>query len=456
MPAPETRDAVVVGAGIGGLAAAWALRDRDVLVLEAEGRIGGRIRSEPRDPYWLNLGAHVFSGPGSATWRLAEEVGVELAPVPGQLVAVELNGKIVAGGRPELYPFRLPLRPAERLALMRAGLRLKRAVRGYERAAQRRPGETPAETRARILGYGDDRTFADWLGEVPGDAAALFRATVTRSTAELEEISFGHGAGYFSLVWSAGKGLSHNVVGGPHRLIEGMAAGLPGRVETGAEVRQVSVEADGVRVRFRQGGVDREARARHLVLATKAFDAARLAPDLPADTRRSLESIPYGPTVVMGIMTAETGPMPWDSVYALATPKRAFSMLFNVVNVLRPRSPLREPGGSFMVYRSGHAALELFEKADAEIEQAFLDELGAIYPETRGIVTETVLLRMPRMLPYVAPGRAALQPALESPLGRLHLVGDYIGGIYTETAIDGGQAAAAAIRASLDAEPHAA
>jgi oxygen-dependent protoporphyrinogen oxidase len=144
--------------------------------------------------------------------------------------------------------------------------------------------------------------------------------------------------------------------------------------------------------------------------------------------------------------------MPWDSIYALATPKRAFSMLFNVVNVLRPRSAEREPGGSFMVYRSGHAALELFERTDAEIESAFLEDLHAIYPQTRGIVTETVLLRMPRMLPYVAPGRAALQPALERPLGRLHLVGDYLGGVYTETAISSGQTAAASIREAIDAE----
>lgn len=446
------RDAVVVGAGIAGLAAGWALRDRDVLVLEASDRVGGRVRSEPRGPYWLNVGAHVFSGPGSATWRLAEEVGVALAPVPGELVAVELNGRIVAGGRPELYPFRLPLRPGERLALMRTGLRLKLAVRGYERAARRRPGETPAETRARVLAYGDERSFADWLGPVRGDAAALFRATVTRSTAELEEISFGHGAGYFALVWSSGSGLSQNVIGGASRLIDGMAAGLPGRVETSAEVDEVSLEDDVVRVRYRQGSSEREVQARHVVLATKAFDAARIARDLPDDTRHSLESIPYGPTVVMGIMTCESGAMPWDSIYALATPKRAFSMLFNVVNVLRPRESVREPGGSFMVYRSGHAALELFERTDAEIERAFLEDLHAIYPQTRGIVTETLLLRMPRMLPYVAPGRAALQPALERPLGRLHLAGDYLGGVYTETAISTGQASAAAIRAALETE----
>ena len=69
----------MVGGGIAGLTAAWHLRDRDVVVLEASHRLGGRVRSEARGPYWLNLGAHVWSGPGSATWRLAEKVGVELA-----------------------------------------------------------------------------------------------------------------------------------------------------------------------------------------------------------------------------------------------------------------------------------------------------------------------------------------------------------------------------------------
>jgi oxygen-dependent protoporphyrinogen oxidase len=152
---------------------------------------------------------------------------------------------------------------------------------------------------------------------------------------------------------------------------------------------------------------------------------------------------------VMGILTGESGPMPWDGLYALATPKRAFSMLFNMASVLRPRMETREPGGSLMVYRSAHAALELFERSDAEIERSFLDDLYAIYPELRGLVTETILLRMPRMLPYVAPGRAAQQPALERPLGPIHLVGDYLGGVYTETAIASGQAAAAKIRDGL-------
>ena len=92
--------------------------------------------------------------------------------MPGHLVALELNGKLLVGGRPELYPLRLPLRPAERVALTRAGARLRVAVARYERVAKPRPGESPAETRRRLLAHGDDQTFS----RVAGRAA---RATPT-------------------------------------------------------------------------------------------------------------------------------------------------------------------------------------------------------------------------------------------------------------------------------------
>ena len=64
MSTADMLDAIVIGGGIAGLAAAWDLRDRNVLVLEATDRVGGRIKSEPRGDIWLNFGAHVFSGAG--------------------------------------------------------------------------------------------------------------------------------------------------------------------------------------------------------------------------------------------------------------------------------------------------------------------------------------------------------------------------------------------------------
>jgi protoporphyrinogen oxidase len=61
------KDVVIVGGGLAGLAAGWRLRHWDTVLLESGSRVGGRIRSERRGPYWLNWGGHVFAGRGSAT-----------------------------------------------------------------------------------------------------------------------------------------------------------------------------------------------------------------------------------------------------------------------------------------------------------------------------------------------------------------------------------------------------
>src|SRR3954469_2921337 len=118
---PERTEVVVVGGGIAGLSAAWELRDRDVVVLEAEPRIGGRLMSEPRGPYWLNFGGHVVGGPETATGRLLEAAGVEAADLPGVLAGLAAGGRLLARGRVETYPLRLRLPAADRFALVRAG-----------------------------------------------------------------------------------------------------------------------------------------------------------------------------------------------------------------------------------------------------------------------------------------------------------------------------------------------
>src|SRR5688500_16676089 len=107
-------DVVVVGAGIAGLAAAWKLRKRDVLVLEADDRVGGRIRSEGSGDYWLNLGAHLFGEADSSAGKLLRELALEARPIPGDRMGLAFHGKIIAGGRAETFPLRVPLSPRAR------------------------------------------------------------------------------------------------------------------------------------------------------------------------------------------------------------------------------------------------------------------------------------------------------------------------------------------------------
>lgn len=441
----QARDAIVVGGGLAGLTAAWRLRDRDVLVLEAADRVGGRIRSETRDGLWLNFGAHVFGGPGSATGRLLDETGVAAEPVPGRLAAVALGGKVVASGPVESYPLRLPLPPRSRLALARAGLKLRLAVRRYAAVAAERPGEAPAERQQRMLDFLDNRSFTEFLGPVPADVDAIFRATLNRSSGEPEELAAGYGIGYFHLVWNRSEGLSRNVLGGSSRLIEALAGAS---IETGAHVTEVRTSDGGVVVRYRRDGAEHEVRARSCVVATPAFVTRELVRGLPQETSDALAAVRYGPYVVGAFLTGETGPMPWDGLYALATPGRSFSMLFNTANVLRGAGP-RASGGSLMVYAAANGARALAGLDDDQVRERFLADLQGVYPVARGIVREVAIQRWEHGLPYAAVGRARLQAPLTRALDRIHLAGDYLGSWYTETAIQTAERAAAAVRADL-------
>ena len=78
-------DVAVVGAGPAGLAVAHALqkKGRSVQVFEADGRIGGRMRTFRHDGYLVDEGAEMITTRGyDATWQLIRELGVPLADIP--------------------------------------------------------------------------------------------------------------------------------------------------------------------------------------------------------------------------------------------------------------------------------------------------------------------------------------------------------------------------------------
>jgi protoporphyrinogen/coproporphyrinogen III oxidase len=446
---PERVDVVVVGGGIAGLAAAWELRDREVRLLEATSRVGGRMMSEPRDPYWLNFGGHVIGGPDTKTGRLLRETGVESVELPGVLSGLVLNGRLVAGGRVETYPFRVPLATRDRAALLRTGVRLRLAVAEYGRVSRLRAGESEADRRARVLAYRDDTTFSDFLGRMPTDVDRMFRATIRRSSGEPEEVSAGYGIGYFQLVWDRSKGLSRNILGGSSKLPDAIRRELGDRVLTDSPARTVTRTAEGVLVEFTRSGRVQTVSARAAVVAAPAYAARRMIADLPEDVATALERIAYGPFVVGSFLTGETTRMPYDGIYAAATPKASFNMLFNMANALR-RGGRREPGGSLMVYAAAKLARQIWDRPDAEVEQRFLADLYERFPELRGVVREAVIQRWELGAPHPRPGRHLLQPALERPLGDVYLAGDYLGTTYIETAVETGAAAARTARRSLE------
>ena len=409
------------------------------------------MRSEPRGPYWLNLGAHLFGGPGTLMDRLVKEMGLETRRIPGNRMGLAFRGRVVASGRPETYPFRLPLSWGARLSFVRAGLRLRAAAQEHLRAVRPRPGETATERRARVLAHRDDQSFAAYLGDLHPDVAAIFRAISERVTAEPEQISAGCGAALFALVWGDDQtGSARNLIGGSELLPQALAHRLGERVLTGAAVEEVAPHADGVRVRFLRQGAPVDVSADYAIVATPSYVTHRIVRGLPRDTAEALASIPYGPFICGAFLTEESGPMPWDHIYAVAVVDKSFNMLFNHANPLRTPDK-REPGGSLMVYAGGDRGKRLLPLSNDEIRALFLRDLHDVLPATRGIVREVLIQRWEHAIPYAPPGRARIQPALSRPLGRVFLAGDYLEFPEMEAAAATGLEAAQEVRRRLGA-----
>ena len=428
-PTDRRRDVVIVGGGIAGLAACWRLRHRDVLLLEASDRVGGRMRSERHGDYWLNYGAHLFPAPGSLVDTMARELELETVPVWGSMMGLSVGRTKLTSGPVESYPLRLPLSFAEKRAFALNGLKVQRAVAAYHRISKPRPDERPSDTRARILAYEDDRTFGDFLGAMPAGARSIFSTAAHRATAELDELSAGCGIGLFALVWG-GKGslIARNMLGGTARLPEALAARLgPDRVRVDARVTAIRPDVDGLVVEAETVDGPERVRARHVILAAQAPFAAPLVSEVAPAASAALSRMTYGAFLNVALITTERRATPWDAIYAMATPGRVFDMFTNQAHALRREGP-RRPGGSLMLFAGGHGAAALSELSDETIVARFVDDLDGLYPGAARIVDGGTVRRWPLGNVFAKPGRSRLQAPLEGALGadgNLHLAGDY-------------------------------
>jgi monoamine oxidase len=196
-------DVAVIGGGLAGLTAAAELERTGVttVVLEARGRVGGRILSQAiGDGAAIDQGGQFVGPPREGPWLIDEacrELGVDRFPTH------EVGDKLVILG-PDRRRYR-GLAPA---APWHAAIDLIRAKDKLERLARALPCEAPysAPSAAAL----DGQTYASWIDRnlQTGQARALLRmATETLYAAAPEELSLLHALAY---VRSAGRGhLTH-------------------------------------------------------------------------------------------------------------------------------------------------------------------------------------------------------------------------------------------------------
>jgi oxygen-dependent protoporphyrinogen oxidase len=308
--------------------------------------------------------------------------------------------------------------------------------------------------RERHYDFEDDRTFGEFLGALPPAAREIFACAAHRATAELDELSAGCGIGLFALVWG-GKGslIARNLVGGTGRLPEALGRELGSRARTHAHVN--AVRPDNAELVVSVGG--EEVRGRQVIVAAQAPYAAPLVAPVAERAADALARLTYGAFLTVAVDTCETAAMPYDDVYAMATPGRVFDMFTNQAHALRAGGP-RRPGGSLMLFAGARGATALMREPDDVIVERFLADLHALYPQTRDVVAGATVQRWPLGNVYAHPGRHRIQPALEGALGahaNLHLAGDYFAELGNmEAAAQTGLAAAERVDARIREVTH--
>jgi len=269
---PRRCDVVIAGGGAAGLAAARQLTaaGAEVLLLEAAGRLGGRIATDRVDGFLLDRGFQVVNTGYPALADFVDVPSLDLRFFDHAALVVDARGRhLLADPRrhPALpWPGRLPVPAADLARLALLSLRL-----GYGDARRLR-AEPEASAAAYLAGRLDERTVR---ALVEPFLTGVFGAAPLEVSSRV-----------LTMIWrSFVRGRIGVPASGMQRLTEALAAPLPaGCVRLDIPVTALSGHGDGQRVTTPAGTVQ----ARAVIVATDPGAAARLVPGLPVPAQRIL------------------------------------------------------------------------------------------------------------------------------------------------------------------------
>lgn len=240
-------DVIIVGAGLAGLSAARELtRDgREVLVLEAHERVGGRTLTESLGEGRFDMGGQWIGPTQPRMMALAKELGLGLFPT------FDVGRKrLEIQGRWSSYAGAIPSMSVRHL------LELQRWISKIERLARRVPPGSPQDTPE--ADRWDAMTVASWCtrqGMSPKVRAMVELLVRAILSTEAEEVSFLYLLLYIrnagsldALITTRGGAQQERFVLGAGSVAERMAQELSGRVHTSRPVRAITGREEHVEV----------------------------------------------------------------------------------------------------------------------------------------------------------------------------------------------------------------
>ncbi len=423
---------IVVGGGIGGLAAAWRLQSRghSVAVLEREASAGGRMRSEHHHGYVIDRGAQFIASGYTNLHALAAEVGLsqEVCALERPKNAILRDGVLHPGDYDAPLVFL-----KSRLISTATKLRLPRLL--WETWRHRRHLDPMQPQRAAHLD-GDD--LPTYLRRIVGDEALEYLISPALSStfdSDPEDLSGAFCLLALSFVQSGFRLQSFR--SGTGALTRTLAARLDTR--TGARVVDVSTDSSGARVILDDGT---RLQADAAVVSVPGPLVSGICSTLTEAERRFFGCVRYvAGTIVFLLLDKAPSTLPY---YGVAFPRREGMDLYGLA--VDHHKPGAAPVGAGLLNTAltAAAAKRTWDWPDDRIVDLVLDNLART-PIGRLRPAHAQVHRWDPMLPQFYAGylprlAAFLKRGERSP--RLAFAGDYLVGPYTEAALTSGLRAA--------------
>lgn len=431
---------VVVGAGLAGLTAGWALARRGVrvTVLEREERAGGRVLERTAGGMAVQAGASFLTNFYPRTLGLAGELGLAPGEEPEQP-----NGAVLRGGR------RHPVSPVSALVSgdllpPRSKLRLARIawpiLRHWRTLDPQRMWRADGLDTRSVTSYARARLDPELLEYLLATSLRSFLYWEPEQTSQ---------AMLFIMLKQAPKLRYVALPGGsvpalPRRLAES----LP--VRLGWDVREVGPRAEGgYTVRAMAGDAERLLAADGVVCAAPATAVPAMVPELTPVQREFFDPVRYSSTLCAIVPSRGAPVSPYSGLLVPRGEARHLAAVTRRVDGERH---------ALVLFASTEGARRLAGASDARAVDTLLAELRAADPGFRaGLDRENaVVQRWPEALPVFDVGHLTrLRHFHEGryETGRLVFAGDYIGGPFVEGAVASGLDAAARLAARLPTTP---
>ncbi len=427
----------MVGAGISGLGAAYALAREgvDVRLLDAHHEVGGVIRSERVDGYLIE------HGPNSAlnTSCEVERLLAELDLLSERVFAAPAARKrfIVRDGRP------LPL-PTSPWAFVTTPLWSAQAKwRLLAEPAARRPPPGREETVREFVTRRLGREIADYAvdpfvsGVYAGDPDALSMQSTFPLLYALERNHGGLIRGALARLAKprpprpAQRGI-YSFRTGMGALPRALGASLGERVWPGTSVVGLTRTSGGFRLDVERGAERLRLDTERVVLATPADRAAALVRPLAPVLAEELAGIAYASVAIVFVAFARVAVAhPLDGFGCLVPGRERRGLLGSLWT--SSLFPDRAPAGmvAFTNYLGGARNPEVIRQTDEDLTHIVLEELGRLFG-AQGPAAFVRVIRHARGIPQYLCGHDARLGRIDAEVARiggLALAGNYLRGV---------------------------